>query len=617
MSYKKTGVVAKITAVIAVAMSGYHLFTGSFGAPEALLHRAIHLLFVMLLVFLINPISKKLRIWWLDIIFVSLSLGSIFYLFWNYEYFITRYPYVHPLSNADLILGIIVTLTLLEAARRGIGLAMPITAIIFIIYAYIGPYMPGLLRHAGQNTETIIDQLYMTTEGIFGIPLGVSATYVILFVIFGAFLERSGTGQFFMELAASTTGKARGGPGKIAVISSSLFGTISGSAVANVMVTGQFTIPMMKKTGFQPHFAGAVEATASTGGQIMPPVMGAAAFVMAEFTGLPYITVCKHALIPAILYYLSCFMAIHFEAIRTNLKGMLEEAPNLTKVIFEKGHLLLPVAVIIYMMFAGYTPMYACIFAIISVVILANLKKASRMGGIKILQSLEEGAKGTVSVAVACACAGIIIGVINLTGLGLKFTSFVLLLAGESLALALVFTMIAGIILGMGLPTTAAYIVMAALLVPALIKLGIPTIAAHMFAFYYAIISAITPPVALAVYAGAGLAGSNMWRTGFAAVRIGAPGFIIPFMFAYEPSLLFLGSPWSIFTSFITASIGVVILAAGMMGWFLRETNWVERIFLIGAAILLIKPGFYTDLIGLTLLGIVIFMQKIRKKTAI
>ncbi len=616
MCHKITGAMAKITALIAVAMSAYHLFTGSFGAPEALLHRAIHLLFVMFLVFLINPMSKKQRRWWLDIIFISLSLGSIVYLFWNYEYFITRYPYVHPLSKPDIILGIIITLTLLEAARRSIGLAMPITAIAFIIYAYVGPFMPGLLRHAGQNTETIIDQLYMTTEGIFGIPLGVSATYVILFVIFGAFLERSGTGQFFMELAASTTGKARGGPGKIAVISSSLFGTISGSAVANVMVTGQFTIPMMKKTGFQPHFAGAVEATASTGGQIMPPVMGAAAFVMAEFTGLPYITVCKHALIPAILYYLSCFMAIHFEALRTNLKGIMEEAPSLAAVLLGKGHLLIPVAVIIYMMFAGYTPMYACIFAIISVVILANLKKASRMGGIKIFQSLEEGAKGTVSVAVACACAGIIIGVINLTGLGLKFTSFVLFLAGESLALALVFTMIAGIILGMGLPTTAAYIVMAALLVPALIKLGISTIAAHMFAFYYAIISAITPPVALAVYAGAGLAGSNMWQTGFAAVRIGAPGFIIPFMFAYEPSLLFLGSPWSIFTSFITASIGVVILAAGMMGWFLQETNWVERIFLMAAAILLIKPGFYTDLIGFILLGLAIFMQKIRKKTA-
>ncbi|MBI5968275.1 MAG: TRAP transporter permease [Deltaproteobacteria bacterium] len=617
MTAKLPGFIAKLSTVIAMAMSAYHLYTGAFGPPEALLHRSIHLLFALTLVFLLYPLSKdrlSAKTRWLDFVFLGLAVTTIFYLFANYDYFVTRYPYVHPLSKADLALGIILTVILLEAARRSIGLAMPITAIFFIIYAYIGPYLPGLLRHAGQNTEAIVDQLYMTTEGIFGIPLGVSATYVILFVIFGAFLERSGTGQFFMELAASTTGKTRGGPGKIAVVSSGLFGTISGSAVANVMVTGQFTIPMMKRTGFQPHFAGAVEATASTGGQIMPPVMGAAAFVMAEFTGLPYITVCKHALIPALLYYIAVFMAIHFEAIRTDLKGMLETAPRLGEVLLGKGHLLLPVAVIIYMMFAGYTPMYACIFSILSVLILANLKRETRMGILKILQAMEEGAKGTLSVAVACACAGIIIGVVNLTGLGLKFTSFVLFLASDSLVPALIFTMLAGIILGMGLPTTAAYIVMAALLVPALIKLGIPTIAAHMFAFYYAIISAITPPVALAVYAGAGLAGSEIWKTGLAAVRIGAPGFIVPFMFAYEPSLLFLGSPWMISLAFTTATIGVVMLAGAMIGWFLRETNLGERLMLLGGSILLIKPGIYTDLMGLVLLGLVIASQKIRKK---
>jgi len=616
MGAKLPEFIAKIVAGIAIGMSVYHIYTGAFGSPEALLHRSIHLLFALTLVFIVYPFSKEKPRRWLDYLMLGLSISSIIYLFWNYDYFITRYPYVHPLSKADLIMGIILIVMLLEAARRSIGLAMPVTAVIFIIYAYLGPHMPGLMRHAGFNTEVIVDQLYMTTEGIFGIPLGVSATYVILFVIFGAFLERSGGGQFFMELAMATTGKSRGGPGKIAVISSSLFGTISGSAVANVMVTGQFTIPMMKRTGFQPHFAGAVEATASTGGQIMPPVMGAAAFVMAEFTGLPYITVCKHALIPAVLYYISVFMAIHFEALRTNLRGMLDTVPKLGMVLLTKGHLLLPVAVILYLMFAGYTPMYACIFAIISVLILANFRRETRMGILKILEALEEGAKGTLSVAVACACAGIVIGVINLTGLGLKFTSFVLFLAGESLAPALLFTMGAGIILGMGLPTTAAYIVMAALLVPALVKLGIPTIAAHMFAFYYAIISAITPPVALAVYAGAGLAGANMWKTGLAAVRIGAPGFIVPFMFAYSPSLLFVGSPITILTSIATSTLGVVMLAAGMIGWFIRKTNILERLFLLSGSILLIKPGIYTDLVGLIILAAVIASQKFRKKDA-
>jgi TRAP transporter 4TM/12TM fusion protein len=613
----KLGILAKITTWIAIAMSAYHLYTGAFGAPEALLHRSIHLMFTMILIFLLYPFSKEKGAYIRrlgDFVFLGISIVGLLYLFFNYEYFITRYPYVHPLSTADLAIGILFVLTLLEAARRSIGLAMPVTAIFFIIYAYIGPSLPGLLRHAGFNTEVIIDQLYMTTEGIFGIPLGVSATYVILFVIFGVFLEKSGTGQFFMELAAATTGKAAGGPGKIAVVSSGLFGTISGSAVANVMVTGQFTIPMMKRTGFQPHFAGAVEATASTGGQIMPPVMGAAAFVMAEFMGIPYLTVCKHAIIPAVLYYLSVFMAVHFEAVRTDLRGMLEAPPRLAAVLLSRGHLLLPVAVMLYILFEGYTPMYACIFSIIAALLLANVKKETRMGLKKILDALEAGAKGALQVACACACAGIIIGIVNLTGLGLKFTGFVLYLAGESLAPALLFTMIAGIILGMGLPTTAAYIVMAALLVPGLVKLGIVPIAAHMFAFYYAIISAITPPVALAVYAGAGLAGSNIWKTGLAAVRIGAPGFIIPFMFAYEPSLLFVGSAWEIISTFISASIGVIMLAGGLIGWFAWKTNIVERLLLVAGAVLLIKPGIYTDIVGLIFLGIVIVLQRARKK---
>ena len=613
----KLGILAKIATWIAIVMSSYHLYTGAFGAPEALLHRSIHLMFTMVLIFLLYPFTKEKGAYISrlgDFVFLGISLGGILYIFLNYEYFINRYPYVHPLSAADMAIGILFVLALLEAARRSIGLAMPITAIAFLIYAYIGPSLPGLLRHAGFNTEVIIDQLYMTTEGIFGIPLGVSATYVILFIIFGVFLEKSGTGQFFMELAAATTGKAAGGPGKIAVISSGLFGTISGSAVANVMVTGQFTIPMMKRTGFQPHFAGAVEATASTGGQIMPPVMGAAAFVMAEFMGIPYLTVCKHAIIPAILYYLSVFMAVHFEAVRTDLRGMLEAPPRLAAVVLSRGHLLLPVAVMLYILFEGYTPMYACIFSIIAALILANVKKETRMGLEKILDALEDGAKGALQVACACACAGIIIGIVNLTGLGLKFTGFVLYLAGESLAPALLFTMIAGIILGMGLPTTAAYIVMAALLVPGLIKLGIVPIAAHMFAFYYAIISAITPPVALAVYAGAGLAGSNIWKTGLAAVRIGAPGFIIPFMFAYEPSLLFVGSAWEILSAFISASIGVIMLSGGLIGWFVWRVNIVERLLLIGGAILLIKPGIYTDIVGLIFLGIVIGLQRARKK---
>jgi TRAP transporter 4TM/12TM fusion protein len=606
--------IKKIMVVIAVFMSAYHLYTAAFGAPEAMMHRSIHLLFTLVLIFLLSVTSKmgksKIKLY-LDLALLFLVFLSLGHIFLNYDYIVTRYPYVHPLTRWDFVMGIILTLLLLEASRRMIGLALPITSIAFLLYAILGEYLPRLIRHTGFSFETIIDQLYLTTEGIFGIPLGVSATYVILFVIFGAFLEQSGTGQFFMDFATALVGGAKGGPGKISCVSSSLFGTISGSAVANVMVDGWLTIPLMKRTGFKDEFAAAVEATASTGGQIMPPVMGAAAFVIAEFTGIAYIDICKHALIPALLYYLALFMAIHFEASRTGLLGVpKEERPRLRWVMVTKGHLFIPLLVIVYFMLAGYTPMYACIYATVSVFLISLLRAETRMGLKKILDAMEYGAMNMLPVAAACACAGIVVGMINLTGLGLKFTGFILFIAGDSLAPALIFTMIAGIILGMGLPTTAAYIVQAALLIPALIKLGVPLIAAHLFVFYFAIISAITPPVAMAVYAAAGISGSNIWRTGLVAMKIGATGFIVSFMFVYGPSLLLIGSFTSILMTILTASVGVVLLSAGLMGWFLKKANFLERVMLIGAAILLIKPGLYTDMIGAILSILVVLMQK-------
>jgi len=606
--------ISKLIAVIAVAMSVYHLYTGYFGVPEALQHRSTHLLFTLVLIFFLFPFSGKAwtkKIRWTDGILILLTLASIGHLFVNYEYVMTRYPYVHPLTRSDIIFGVLLTLLLVEGSRRVIGPALPITAGVFLIYGYVGPYLPGLLRHTGFTTEAIVDQLYMATEGIFGIPLGVSATYVILFIIFGTFLEKSGTGQLFMDFASSITGWTRGGPGKISCISSALFGTISGSAVANVMVDGWLTIPLMKRTGFKPPFACAVEATASTGGQIMPPVMGAAAFVMAEFLGVPYITICLHAMIPALLYYFALFMSIHFEAGRMGLKGVpKEELPSLRKVLATRGQMFIPLGVIVYMMTAGYTPMYACIYSTVAVVVLSILRKETRMGFWTIIKALEESAKNTLAVASACACAGIVIGVINLTGLGLKFTSLVLFLAGDSLIPALILTMLAGIVLGMGMPTTPAYIVQAALLIPALIKLGVAKIAAHMFVFYFSTISAITPPVAMAVYAAAGIGGAKLWPTGLWAMRIGATGFIVPFMFVYGTSLLFIGSAFEIVTSVISASFGVIALAAGMMGWFVKALKPWERVVLVTAAVLLIKPGLYTDAIGYILLASIFFLQK-------
>jgi TRAP transporter 4TM/12TM fusion protein len=610
-------VLRKVVVALAVLMSAYHLYAAGFGAPEAMMHRSVHLLFTLLLIFLMSITGGakqgKIKLL-LDLALLLLTLASLGHIFLNYEYVVTRYSYVQSLTLWDFVMGVILTLILLEASRRVIGWALPITAACFLFYAIFGKYLPGLVRHTGFPLETVIDQLYLTTEGIFGIPLGVSATYVILFVIFGAFLEESGTGQFFMDFSNSLVGGAKGGPGKISCVSSALFGTISGSAVANVMVDGWLTIPLMKRTGFKEDFAAAVEATASTGGQIMPPVMGAAAFVMAEYTGIPYIQICIHAAIPALLYYFALFMAIHFEASRTGLLGVpKEERPRFQSVMLARGHLFFPLIVIVYFMIAGYTPMYACIYATVSVVLIALLRTQTRMGVMKILKALEFGAKNMLPVAAACACAGIIIGVINLTGLGLKFTSLILVIAGNSLIPALIFTMFAGIVLGMGLPTTAAYIVQAALLIPALIKLGVPLIAAHLFVFYFAIISAITPPVAMAVYAAAGISGSNLWKTGLEAVRIGATGFIIPFMFVYGSSLLMIGSIGTIITTVISSSIGVVALSAGLMGWFFKEATYPERVMLVAGALLLIKPGLYTDAVGLTLLIIVIVIQKLRK----
>ncbi len=606
--------VSKIVMVIGITMSLYHLYAGAFGAPEAILHRAIHLFFTMVLIFLLFPLSKEAwgKKWrWTDGIIVLLTIIAIGHLFINYEYVVTRYSLVHPLSGWDLTFGIILIFLLIEAARRVIGPALPITAGVFLLYAYAGPYLPGLLRHAGFGTEIIVDQLYMATEGIFGMPLGVSATYVILFIIFGTFLEKTGTGQLFMDFASAITGWSQGGPGKVSCISSALFGTISGSAVANVMVDGWLSIPLMKRTGFRTDFACAVEATASTGGQIMPPVMGAAAFVMAEFTGIPYITICLYALIPALLYYLALFMSIHFEAGRMGLKGIPRESlPRIGKVLAARGHMFIPLGVIVYMMIAGYTPMYACIYSTLAVVVLSFLRKATRMTFWTFLSALEDSAKHTLGVAAACGCAGIVIGVINLTGVGLKFTSFVLFLAGDSLIPALIMTMVAGIILGMGMPTTPAYIVQAALLIPALITLKVHPVAAHMFVFYFSTISAITPPVAMAVYAAAGIGGGKLWPTGIWAMRIAATGFIVPFMFVYGPSLLFIGSPFEVITSAVSASFGVIALAASMVGWFTKKLNIWERILLVAAALLLIKPGLYTDALGYIILGLIYGRQK-------
>jgi TRAP transporter 4TM/12TM fusion protein len=594
-------------AAVALVMALYHLWVAFVGPPNALVLRSVHVGFALTLAFLTLPATRKgerehPRPWDLGLIVVALAASA--YPVLHLDYFLTRMYYVDDPAVADLILGYAMVLLVLEATRRSAGLALPLTALAFIVYA---------LTLGGQGWLILIDQLYLTTEGIFGIPAGVSATYVILFIIFGALVERTGTGKLFMDFALALTGHQAGGPAKVACLSSGLFGTVSGSAVANVMTTGTFTIPLMRKIGYRPAFAGAVEAVASTGGQIMPPIMGAAAFVMAEFMGVSYLHVATAAALPAVLYFIAVFMAVHFEAKRTGLEGLPRaDLPRLGLVLKERGHLFLPLIIIIWVLVAGYSAQFAALCGIVSVVPSALLRKSTRAGiTVRIVvEGLIAGARNTVTVALACACAGIVVGAITLTGLSIEFTSVVLAAAQNTLILALVLTMVAGIVLGMGMPTTPAYIVQVALLVPALVRLEIPLEAAHMFAFYFAILSAITPPVALAVYAANSLSGGGLWETGVAAVKLGATGYIIPFMFVFGPSLLMIGSWDRILLTTVTAIIGATALAASLHGYLLRPTRLWERFFLFGAALALIKPGWTTDLIGFGALAAVVISQQ-------
>jgi TRAP transporter 4TM/12TM fusion protein len=615
---KLAGYPGLVVGGVGVAMSLYHVYARlTPAAPDSLALRILTLAFSLTLAFLLFPARRGAttdRIPWADLALAALGLVATGYLFVNYGWVTERFPTADPLTPVSMVVAAGATLLILEATRRTIGAALPIVAGCFVLYALTGPWLPGFLRHRGLTLEILLDQTYFTTEGVFGIPLAVAGSYVILFVIFGAFLEKSGAGQFFMNLANAIAGGQRGGPGKVSVVSSSLFGTISGSAVANVMVDGWLTIPMMKRTGFRPTAAAAVEAVASTGGQIMPPVMGAASFVMAEFLGVSYATVMLAALIPALFYYGALFAAIHFNAIRTGLRGVpREELPALGQVLRRQGHLLVPLLVILVLLLLGYTATYAAIISTASVVVLSWVRPETRVGFRKTLAALREGAEQTLPVAMATASAGIVIGIVLQTGLAIRFTSFLVGVAGGMLLVALVITMAAAIILGMGMPTTPAYIMLAALLIPALIKLGVMPMAAHMFAFYFACLSAVTPPVALAVYAAASISRCSLWGAGWQAVKFASAGFIVPFFFVYSPALLFAGAWGDIARAVVTGSIGVIALAAGLEGYFLRAASPWERALFIAAALLLIDPGLATDLVGLVVLGLGLGLQRLRR----
>lgn len=600
-------------AAIALAMAAYHFYVVIVGVPSVFYFRGTHLLFALILVFLWYPSSNYRQNWLglvVDGVMLILSISAIAYIFLNHDYVLDRFAYVDDLQPLDLILGTALIIVTLEATRRVIGLALPLTAVSFLAYA---------LTIDQISYGQLIDQMYLTTEGIFGIPLNVSATYMVLFILFGALVEHSGTGKLFRDFSLALAGSSAGGPAKVACVTSAMFGTVSGSSTANVLTTGTFTIPMMKRIGYRPAFAGAVEAVASTGGQIMPPIMGAAAFVMAEFMAVSYLTVVSIAILPAILYFVAVFFAVHFEAKRTGLKGLPKpDLPRLGEVLKTRGHQFLPLAVIVGVLVSGYSPPYAALCGLLSVLPVALLGNTTRrdISWRTIFDSLITGIRNTLIVATACASAGIVIGVIAQTAIGIEFTQLIVSgFSGGNIVLALILTAAAGILLGMGLPTTPAYIVQAALLAPALVKLGIAREAAHLFVFYYAILSVITPPVAISLYAANGLSGAGLWESGIAAVKLAATGYIIPFMFVFGPPLLLIGSWSNIAWTAVTALIGVICLASSLHGYLLLPITLLLRFVLFFSAIALIAPGLESDLVGLLLVGALLLQQKLLSQT--
>jgi TRAP transporter 4TM/12TM fusion protein len=615
------GPAAVIASAIAVMLTLFQLYTGVFGAFPDLIQRSLHVGFAMVLAFFLYSAtnrSPKDRFSVMDLIGMILGIVVCTHAALNYDRIMMN-PGVS--STWDLVLGIVATLLVLEMTRRILSWVLPAIALITILYAYLGPYLPDVFAHRGFSLDYIIETLYMSTSGIWGAVTGVSATIMAGFLIFGSVLFYTGGGEIFVDLAKAIAGRSYGGPAKVSCISSALFGTISGSAVANVVVDGVFNIPLMKKLGYKPEFAAAVEATASTGGQIMPPVMGAGAFIMAEFLSLPYIKIALAAALPALLYYLGVASSVHFEARKSNLERLPKEViPSMKKTLPKSACLFVPVTILVYLMMTGYDPTTSVLWATAASVALYLVTVRSFIGlkerAWNIVLALEAGGKSIVLIASLCACAQIVIGMANLSGLGIKMTEMVLGLSMGVEFLALFFTMIVCLILGMGLPTTAAYVLAASVAGPALIKLGIIPIAAQLFVFYFAIISAITPPVCAAVYAAVAIARSKFWLTGWLAIRMGLAGFVAPFLFVYRPAVLLAASPLVILWESLMSALAVMALAGGAIGYFGDKCKWYESVLLIAGAVLLIWPGLATDLTGIVVVGTIFLLQKRRHAVA-
>ena len=589
-----------------VAAALFHIYALGVQSPGVLNLRAVHLAVAVVLVPLLHAgwRGTRDRLHPIDVLLILIGLASTAYVLVEGPNMIWRYG-VMP-TVWDLVFGAAMLLLALEITRRTVGWPLVIIILILVLYSLFGSYAPGIFRTRSFSLERIISFLF-SLDGLYGIPIGVSSTYVYLFILFGAMLRLSRAGDFYMNLSYSIAGRTRGGPAKVSIFASALFGTISGTGIANVVTTGALTIPLMIRTGLRPVFAGAIEAVASTGGQIMPPIMGAGAFLMAEFIRIPYGTIVVAAIVPATLYFLSVFLLVDNEAAKRGLRGLpRDQLPSALGVLKQWGHLVIPLAVLIYMLvIENVSPIRAALFSMGSLLIVSWLRSETRLGGNRLIDAAESGTKGTLEVITSCAAAGLITGLFSLTGLGLRLSSIVEAASGGHLAIALALTMVVTIILSMGLPTTAAYIVSAAVLAPALQDFGVEPLQAHFFIFYFACMSGITPPVALVAIPAASLAGANSFSVGLQAFRIAAAGFIIPYMFVYSPALLLRGEPLAeLALAAITACIGVWALATASGGYLLGAIMPIALRLVMGAgALLLIAPGWLTDLGGLALIG--------------
>ncbi len=618
-----------ITVVVSVLFCLFQLYATLSGTITAQILRATHLAFVQLLAFILFPATRKMSratLPWYDIVLGLLGAACWMYIVVNFHQIVRRAGIYSPLDLTVAVAGILI---LFESCRRIVGLPILVIALCFIAYAFLGKYMPGFFNHRGYTLKRVATHLFYNTEGIMGTPIGACSSFIFLFILFGALLEKTGIGQFFIDVCNSIAGGASGGPAKVAVLTSALLGTVSGSSVSNTVGSGSFTIPMMKKLGYRSEFAGAVEAAASTGGQLMPPIMGAAAFLMAESLGLPYITIVKAAVVPAILYFTGIFITVHLEAHKLGLKGLPRESlPKFLPLFLRKGYMILPLVVIVLFLCMGKTAVYAALMGIVCCLLiglatsfadLAHGKKPS-FGMHDLIDVACAGARNIISVAIACAMAGIIIGVVTLTGIGLKFGAGLISISHGIPFITLFLTMISSIILGMGAPTTANYLITSTITAGAIIGLGFQPLAAHMFAFYFGIIADVTPPVALAAIAGAAIARAKPIKTAFCATKLAIGAFLIPYMFVFNPQMLMIDTTFSsVIFICVTAIIGMFGLSAALEGYAFRKTGVIQRILFAAGGLLCVIPEGKSDVIGLCIIFVLVAFQIFRnrlKKTA-